>query len=254
MKYRLAKSFRFNNCDFEITFREIICSISIVSVMIIIGMLISNKITNHSLDKVEKYNKAVKIIDSELFQYGMNTNIGDAFVYGELQAIDTVTYPELDDNYMVVKRTKERYTRHTRTVTYTDSNGKTKTRTETYWSWDVVGSEELRCHTVRFCGTEFSLTKFNTPTPSHITTIKESSSIRYKYAGVPKIIEGTIYTHLSDHDISENNDFYQMSLTDTVKHLTTKSKVGVIIFWVFWILSIVIIVCLFYYAENKWLK
>ena len=88
--------------DFEITKREILASISIVAVMIMIGVLISGKISEHQMDENEVYNKAVKIESTDLFQYGMDTNIGNAFVYGDLEAVDTVTYPEIGGKYMYV--------------------------------------------------------------------------------------------------------------------------------------------------------
>ena len=81
--------------DFEITKREILASISIIAVMILFGILISSKISEHQMDKNEIYNKAVKIESQEMFQYGMDTNVGNAFVYGDLRAVDTVTYPEI---------------------------------------------------------------------------------------------------------------------------------------------------------------
>ena len=61
--------------DFEITKREILASISIVAIMLIIGLVISSKISEWQLDKNETYNKAVKIESSELFQYGMKTKM-----------------------------------------------------------------------------------------------------------------------------------------------------------------------------------
>lgn len=119
--------------DFKITKREILASIFIIAVMILFGILISSKISEHQMDKNEIYNKAVKIESQEMFQYGMDTNVGNAFVYGELKAVDTVTYPEIGGEYMYVEKVKERYTMHTRTVTYTTGSGKTRqthTRTE----------------------------------------------------------------------------------------------------------------------------
>ena len=99
--------------DFEITKREILASISIIAVMILIGILISGKISECQMDKNEKYNKAVKIESQEMFRYGMDTNVGNAFVYGDLKAVDTVTYPEIGGEYMYVEKVKERYTMHT---------------------------------------------------------------------------------------------------------------------------------------------
>ena len=70
---------RFNFGDFEITKREILASVSIIAVLLLIGFIISGKISDHLMDKNEKYNKAVKIEDQELFEYGMRTDIGNAF-------------------------------------------------------------------------------------------------------------------------------------------------------------------------------
>lgn len=90
--------------DFEITKREILASISIIAAMLLIGFVISGKISNYILDRNEKYNKAVKIENSDLFEYGMRTNIGYAFVYGDLKAVDTVSYPEIDGEYMYIEK------------------------------------------------------------------------------------------------------------------------------------------------------
>ena len=76
--------------DFEITKREILASVSIVAVMLLIGILISEKISEYQLDENEMYNKAAKIESRELFQYGMDTNVGNAFVYGDLRAVENI--------------------------------------------------------------------------------------------------------------------------------------------------------------------
>ena len=60
-------------------------------------------------DKDAEYIKASHIEYPDLFQYGMDTNIGNAFVYGDLQSIDTVSYPEIDGEYMYVEKVKEEY-------------------------------------------------------------------------------------------------------------------------------------------------
>lgn len=149
--------------EFEITKREILASISIIAILLIIGFVISGKISNYILDRNEKYNKAVKIEDSDLFEYGMKTNIGDAFIYGDLIAVDTVSYPEIGGEYMYVEKIEEHYNMHTRTVTTTDSKGKTHTRTETYWSWDYAGSEEQKCLEIMFLEQRFDSNKVDLP-------------------------------------------------------------------------------------------
>ena len=119
--------------NFEITKREIIASVSIIAVMLLIGVLISSKISDWQISQNDKYNKAVKIQSADLFQYGMETNVGNAFVYGELKAVDTVTYPEIGGKYIYVKKVKEKYTRHTRRVAH-KSGKRTYYTTETYLS------------------------------------------------------------------------------------------------------------------------
>ena len=248
------KSFDFG--DFEITKREILASISIIAVMILFGILISSKISEHQMDKNEVYNKAVKIESQEMFQYGMDTNVGNAFVYGDLKAVDTVTYPEIGGEYMYVEKVKERYTKHTRRVAHTRTvNGKSKTyyTTETYWTWDRVGSEDMKCKEVSFCGVNFTSNKIDLPGTDYIDTIKKSSHVRCKYYGVGTEYKGTIFTDLRDKTISDNTNFYKnMSIEEAVKHL--ESGGGEIIFWVFWIILIIFCVFGFYYLDNKWLE
>ena len=159
----------------EITKREVLTSVYIVAVMLLIGFLISGKIQNSIMDNNERYNKAVKIENEELFRYGMDTNVGNAFVYGDLEAVDTVTFPEIGGEYMYVEKEEEHYNRHTRTYTTTDGKGHTKTHTEVYWSWDYAGSESKQCKEVSFCCVVFDSGKINFPDADYIDTIKESS-------------------------------------------------------------------------------
>lgn len=237
--------------DFKITKREILASISIIAVMILFGILISSTISEYQMDKNEIYNKAVKIESQEMFQYGMDTNVGNAFVYGDLKAVDTVTYPEIGGEYMYVEKVKEKYTRHTRKVRH--SNGKiTWYTTETYWTWDRVGSEDIKCKEVSFCGVNFASTKIGLPGTDYINTIKESSHVRYKYYGVGTEYKGTIFTDLRDKTIPDNTSFYNNStIEETIERL--ESDFPIIIFWIFWVVLIGGVVFVFYYLDNRWL-
>lgn len=253
-RYRRHGGFDFG--DFEITKREILASISIIAVMLLIGVLIAGRISDWELDKNEKYNKAIKIETQELFEYGMRTNVGNAFVYGNLEAVDTVTYPELDSVYMYVEKVKERYTKHTRRVSHTKTvNEKTQTyyTTETYWTWDRVGSDEQICKEISFLGRVFTSEKIDLPGAEHIDTIKESSHVRYKYYGVGLNFTGTIFADLKDGTIPDNTPFYaNKSIEETVEHLESGSML--VIFWIFWIAVIGFCVYGFYYIDNEWLE
>lgn len=232
----------------EITKREIIASIAIISFMLIIGLIISEKISGWQNDKNAEYQKALHISDTEMFRYGMQTNMGNAFVYGDLLAVDTVTYPEIGGEYMYVEKVKERYTKHTRRVKRGDSY-----RTETYYTWDRVESEDIKCKEVEFCGVVFDSSKINLPGTEYLDTIKESSRVRYKYYGVLTAYTGTIYTDMRENAITDNSAFYKDCTIDEALEKCT-SSIGSIIFWIFWLALTAGLVYGFYYADNKWLE
>lgn len=241
---------------FEITKRELLASVSIIAVMLLIGILIGGKASDYQLDQNEKYSKAVKIEAQNLFEYGMRTNIGNAFVYGDLIAVDTVTYPEIGGSYMYIEKVKERYTMHTRQVAHTKTvNGKTQTyyTTETYWTWDRVGSEDRICNKISFLNVVFDTGKIDIPASCYIDTIKESSHIRYKYYGVGTQFTGTIFTELRDGTITDRTHFYENYTIDETLNVLESSFMA-IGFWIFWVILMGVCLCGFYYIDNRWLE
>ena len=236
----------------EITKREVLASVSIIAILMIIGVIIAGKISDKILDENEKYNKALKIIDKDIFEYGMKTNVGNAFIYGELKALNPVTYPEIGGEYSYVEKVKEKYTKHTRTVT-TTVNGKTKTKTETYWTWDVVGRESIKSTKATFLGVEFNMSQFQKLNDKHIETIKESSKVRYKYYASPIAVKGTIFVNLRDRNIGEEVRVYEdMNIDETYNYL--ESNILLVSFWIMWIVLIALCVYGFMYLENNWLN
>lgn len=237
----------------EITKREIIASVTIIGIMLIIGLMLSGNISDSIKDKNEVYNKAIHIDSKELFEYGMRTNVGNSFIYGDLIALDTVSYPEIDGEYLYVEKVKERYTRHTRRVSY--KCGKTTChRTEVYWTWDKVGSEEKVSKKVTFLDVEFNFNQFKTPSDHHLVTIKESSKVRYKYYVVPSKLNGTIFADLRDDNIGEHISIHEdMTIDKAYDYLTTSGIVQMWLFWLVWIGLTGGAVYGFYYLENEWL-
>lgn len=237
----------------EITKREVIAGLVIIAFMMIVGFFISDNITDWQNEQNAKYQKAIHIEkDKDMFQYGMDTNVGNAFVYGDLKAVDPVTYDEIGGEYMYIEKVEERYTMHTRTVLYT-VNGKVKHRTETYWTWDYAGSEDKRCKKINFCGITFDSNKINMPSSYLIDTIKESSHVRYKYYGVSKEYTGTIFTKLSDHTIEDQTFFYENQNIDEVLENKT-TGIWNVMFWIVWIVLTAITITGFYFLDNRWLN
>lgn len=240
----------------EITKREVIMSVAIIAIMITIGFFLGEKMQDYQNDQNAKYRKAIQISDTEMFRYGIETSAGNAFVYGKLKAVDTVSYPEIEGEYIYLEKVKEKHTMHTRTVSHTRIvNGKTQTynTTETYWTWDYAGSEELKAKEVEFCGVTFPISKISIPGAEYIDTINESSDIRYEYYGTGTEHEGTIFTDLRNGTISEDSKFYKDStIKEALKSCT--SNVGIVIFWIMWIMLTCLIVYGFYYLDNRWLE
>ena len=240
----------------KITKREVIVSITILAIMLAFGMQMSGLITDARMDRDEIYNKAVRIEDSDIFDYAMRTDIGNAFVYGDLLAVDTVTYPEIGGEYMYVLKVKERHTMHTRRVARTRTvNGKTQTYyvTETYWTWDEVDRESKTCKEISFAGVVFPTKKIDIPSRYKIDTIKESSKIRYVYYGVNTKYTGTIFADLRGGTIPDGTHFYNnQTIEETVELLQSFNWNA--LFWIFWIALTGFAVYGFCYLDNYWLE
>lgn len=242
--------------DITITKREILVSVAIVCIMLLIGFVIAGNISSSLMEKHQEYNTALQINeDKDLFEYGMRTNVGNAFVYGELKAVDPVGYEGVDGDYSYIEKVKERYTQHTRTVTKTRTvNGQTETytETETYWSWDRVDSWEKCSTKITFLGVEFKYGEINFPSSSHIATIKESSKIRYVYYGAPAQCKGTVYAQLKDNTVNNSRMYHNQTIEKTIDSLTSNGSL--VLFWFIWILLIGGAVYGFYYIDNWWLE
>lgn len=247
----------------KVTKREIVISIAIAAIMLIIGLFISGKITDTQNDKNAEYQKAVHIEEPELFQHGMDTNVGNAFVYGDLRAVDTVTFDEIGGEYLHVEKVEERYERHERKVTETDSKGKKNTKAEVYYEWETEDRESKHSENIMFCGIEFPYSKIPYSSDNHIKTINsgrkyswksgEYVKVRFRYYGTPIKHTGTVYTRLSDGTISDNSRFFKDYTIEQALDSCT-SGIGNIMFWVFWIILTIGSVIGFCYLDNRWLE
>lgn len=244
---RKFKGFQFDT--FEITPREIMASVVIVGLMFLIGFTISWEIDNYIMDQNEEHNRAAKIESNDMFQYGMETDLGNAFVYGEIKPVDTVTYKMIGGKYYSIKKVREEYRSHTRTV----KCGKTYV-TEVYYTWDRIRSNSKTCKKIIFAGKKFDVDKIDFISRTYIDTIKISHDVRYKYYGMEaKPIKGTIYTKLKNNTITES-EFNQHNLKDTEESYKSGGGVLKILFWAFWITGTGLAVFGFYYLDNHWLE
>lgn len=237
----------------EIMKREILVSIAIVFLMLAFGLSIQQSIRTGITNENKEYETAVQTSDPEIFKYGMRTNLGNAFVYGELLAVDPVSNPDIDGVWLWIKKVVERYTMHSRIVTYTDGKGKTRTRTETYWTWDEVGSKTWHSSAIEFLGVQFSydlitgINSYRLKTDTHGHT-------RYLWYVSPTKHVGTIYTELANNTISRSTFYDDMTTEETFNYLRKSDALWLVLFWIFWIGLTAAAVFGFYYLKNSWLE
>lgn len=237
----------------EITLREVLASLVIIAIAALIGVLISGAIRKNLSDNRAKYNKAIKINnDKDQFEYGMRTNVGNAFVYGELKAVDTVSWEHLKGKYMAITRVQEHYTMHTRQVYHSDGKNGGYYTTEVYYTWDEIDRQYKGCKEITFCGVKFSANKIIFPSSYDKDTYRIDTDDRYIFYVVDKKYTGTIFTSLRDKTISDKSRFYVMNIQETYDYLT--SNAPLYIFIVMWIILSGIGIGIFYYLDNDWLE
>lgn len=239
----------------NITKREIIASVVIIAIMMCAGFAISEAIQQKLLEQYQIYDSAVQIESEELFRYGMKTDIGHAFVYGELKTIDPVSFPEIEGEYSYIKKEEQEYRKHTRTVTetYVDEDGNTKTRDveEEYWTWDTMNTETKTATKISFLNVEFEYSKIQFLSSHEIEILDTGYHKRNVYYGKDTECQGTIFTNLKGNTISETSFYENRTIEETIEHLETGYQI--VIFWIFWILLTGGAVVGFYYFENRWL-
>lgn len=240
--------------DFTITKREIVFGVVILAIMLIFGFMIHSSIDNALMLKHQEYNTALRIDnDANMFGYAMDTNVGNAYVYGTVRAVDPVTFEEIGGQYSSVEKVKERYTKHTRTVTIYDEDGNAVgTRTEEYWTWDVIDGWKRTSSEIEFLERIFPYGAISFPGRGYITAIQESSKIRYKYYGAPVEFEATIYADLREGTLNDTRTYHNYTIEEAYEIMTSKTEL--LLFWFFWIILICGVEYGFIYFDNHWLE
>lgn len=244
--------------------REVLFSVIIVLVMIFIGIFVSDAILQGAVSKSESYRTATVIKNTDQFYYGMDTNFGNVLVYGDVSSNSSVTYDEIGGGFIYIEKNKEEYTRHTRTVTKTDSNGKKRTETEVYYTWDHVWSDRRHVEEIIFQGRTFPYESIELPAErlnldsvgvdNRMNYIYVGSDDRYYYNVVPMPMTGTIYTSLQNGTINDSSALFRdMTPEQVIAHMEQNETIYTVVFWVIWVLLTCGAVCAFLYLENKWL-
>lgn len=240
----------------EITKREVIASVVIVAFMLIIGFAISEKIRQSLLEDYQVYDTAAQIDDKELFEYGMETNVGYAFVYGELKTLDPVSYREVSGKYSYIKKEEQEYRNHPQEVEkeYRDSKGKKhkKIVKEDHWTWDTMRTESKTATKISFLDVKFAYKKIPFPTSHQIDIVNTGYHKRNVYYGTGTKFQGTIFTSLKENTINNTKFYKNQTISETIENLETGAEI--VIFWTLWSLLTIGLVIGFCYFDNKWLN
>lgn len=193
--------------------------------------------------------------NQEKFDYIRRTNAGDFLAEGSMVAINPVTLPEIEGEYIKISKVKEKYTMHTQTYITSDGKGHTQIHTRTYWSWDVVGREEFCVDSVLFLGQCFKLKDIS----NYIgTDYKETQSgghhIRYKYYTHPSSVKGVMIGMCDNKKYNSLTFRRGSTIEKEVEKAEKKIKRDPIIFWVLWSFITLVLVFGFFGIENNWLE
>ena len=200
-----------------------------------LGLNISSEIEENQEMKKEQYENAARIETTKQFAKAIKDGIGYAFVYGELAAVNPITYPELEGEYLEIKKAKERYVKHVETIVDKGTDGSiTGCHTETTHRWETENVERKKCENVTLLGVTIQTSKIKLPQKNYITAIEESRDLRYCYYGTESKLKGTLYTKLVNNSLEEAQFYENKDIGQTVEYL--ENGAWIIIFWILWML------------------
>ena len=228
----------------------------IVLWMLFLGIFFAKKKGDKASDKSAVYRKAVELETDEAFLYGIQTEVGNAFAYGTLLAEDPVSVDWLPNACLLAITVTERYTEHRRTVTRTevDMNGQMQTHEEEeiYYTWDIIGSDEVHAEKIRFCNILFPFGTITLPAPILYDTQYEGFNyLRHHHYFLPTELEGSIFTELSGNGITYASRFFpEMHAKDAKEKALQEEANRVRNFWLLWgaIIAAVLVLVLWYWS------
>lgn len=133
--------------NFEITLREVVISLTILIACLTGLMMGTFAIKDSYVGRNDMYDTADVYSTQEYFDFGLAGGTGRAFIYADIVAGNLVSFPELKEDFVYVKRVKQTWDLVTKTRTVTYQCGKnTCTRIETYTEWEWVTHDRVTIH------------------------------------------------------------------------------------------------------------
>ncbi len=254
-----------------VTKREILVSIIIGTIMLSIAALCFSVLQDKFFDTKTAYESSLKIDnDKDLLDHAIDTKVGNVLVTGIMEGIDPITFDEIKGNFIRITKIIERYTSHTRTVCNSDH----VCHTETYWSWDVIDTEEKSVKQVSFLGRNYSynlfksypekglsLSKNNTNTQNDISwdCIYISSHERWSYEVVPSSFSTTMFIStkngtLSPYTGNKISLYPYKNIKETISMQDILYSVVAILYWLVVLVTMGIVIYQYVMMENDYLE
>ena len=262
--------------DFDVTIREFFTALAMLALYVTLGFFAHGKIVTAVLNRNLRYDNAYFIQDNETFHQAFETEENtDVFVYGKLDSVGSVSInswrnnfayniPRSFDNipgeYSSFRILKEHYTKHTRTVTYTDADGKSHTKIETYYTWDIVWNATIHVNEVIFASEKFSYETFDWPgSLCDRIGYDKIGDDRWFIYGYPTTCSGISFINITSKNIGTHNNIYLYENTENdcnkLRENLKWNCTGVLVgFWVTFLLIGVGLLILFVCLDNNWLN
>jgi hypothetical protein len=171
------------------TNKKLLLSLGVVAGAVLLiagGIGIHNALTNGAEENARLYQTAIQTQNDNEFNYSIDTKQGNVLAEVTVSPVDLVKFDEMNKEFVKVKKIKERYTRHERTVCETKYRSETRTRSvydsatqsystetyteqvpytechqETYYSWDQIDKWEKSAKEVDMAGRKYSIGLFS---------------------------------------------------------------------------------------------
>ncbi len=186
----------------------------IIAVLLVAGSIAGNiGICNLCNRKVQEF-QAMPVAKTEQELSAIIASGEENFIVcGVFQADDPVGYPDVGREYIYAKEDREERIRHKRTHT----SGKIRT-TSYYYSWDVVGTEEVRSNYISALGLDIPCyTMTISSGVDKISTVPAGDDKRCVYYGCRNNQPGTILVNRSGSGtISKAELYVNMGAQDIV--------------------------------------
>ena len=246
--------------DMEFTHREKIVSVGIGAIIIAIIVILFNGLSAKEGEYSRILTSATCIDNKDTFNYACNTSIGNSIIKATFSTTEPVSDRKVQD-CLYIKRDYEEYRMHT----YTTTDSKGHTTVHTYWSWDLIKTDEFKPNNINIFDKTFDISNLNLELRNldDMGTDNFAYHKRYIYKGIKNNCQGILLTFIENNNLRDditliegksifyNNMDTKEAIIQQIKSELNTGKTATVIFFI--ILGVGIIL-FFAYSENNWLN